>query len=110
MPSRREGEPTIIPLIVKIPMDKLTLIPDGNDLTGAFAVFTAFLNDTGVVSKVSRTPQIFRFPANTVSKRKALTFKVDIKTLDKLQGISVGVQDEASRATGFASIKLGSGS
>ncbi len=101
-----DGESLTIPITITIPTDKLTLLPDGTDLTGSFSVFAAFLRKDGAVSKVARQAQNFRFPADSLKRRKELTVKIDVKADSRIGGISVGVMDEASRATGFASVKL----
>jgi VWFA-related protein len=101
-----ESESVTIPVTVVIPTEKLTLLPDGTDLTGSFAVFAAFVRKDGAVSKVARQPQSFRFPAESLNRRKEITVKIDVKADARTEGISVGVMDEASRATGFAAVKL----
>lgn len=101
-----DGESITIPVTITIPTEKLTLLPDGTDLTGSFSVFAAFLRKDGAVSKVARQLQNFRFPADSLKRRKELTVKIDVKADSRIDGISVGVMDEASRATGFASVKL----
>jgi VWFA-related protein len=101
-----QGDELVIPLTLTIPLEKLTLVPDGTDLTGSFSVFAAFLRGDGAVSKVARQPQNFRFPADSLKRRKELTVKIDLKTDPRTGGISIGVMDEASRATGFVSVKL----
>jgi hypothetical protein len=101
-----EGASILIPLTVTIPMDKLTLIPDGADLTGRFAVYAAFLRDDGALSKIVQTPGQVRFPAQSLKQRKELTVKVDLTVDPRTSLLSVGVMDEAARTTGFASVKL----
>jgi VWFA-related protein len=106
LPASGEGAEVIIPITITIPTEKLTLMPDGTDLTGSFSVFAAFLRKDGAVSKVARQPQSFRFPADSLKRRREITVKIDVKADARVDGISVGVMDEASRATGFASVKL----
>jgi VWFA-related protein len=100
------GESLVIPLTITIPTEKLTLLPDGTDLTGSFSVFAAFLRKDGAVSKVARQPQNFRFPAESLKRRKEITVKIDVKADARTDGISVGVLDEPSHTTGFASVKM----
>lgn len=95
-----------IPVTITIPTEKLTLLPDGKDLTGAFSVFAAFVRMDGVVSKVAKQQQSFRFPAESLARRKAITVKLDVRADARTDGVSIGVMDEASRATGFAAVKV----
>lgn len=101
-----EAEKSLIPLTVTIPTEKLTLLPDGTDLTGSFSLFAAFLRNDGRVSKVARQPHSFRFPAESLPRRKEITVKLDVTTDSNTDAISVGVMDEASRAVGFAAVRL----
>ncbi|HEU4520654.1 MAG TPA: VWA domain-containing protein [Thermoanaerobaculia bacterium] len=105
-PQPKDAEAVVIPVTITIPMDKLTLLPEGTDLTGRFSIFAAFLRKDGAVSKVAQAPQAFRFPAESLPRRKEITFKLDVTTDANTNGISVGVMDEVSRATGFASVKV----
>jgi hypothetical protein len=95
-----------IPVTITIPTGKLTLLPQGTELTGNFSIFAAFVKIDGQVSKVARQPQSFRFPAESLSRRKAITVKLDVTADMTTEGISIGVMDDASRATGFASVKV----
>ncbi|HEX8255854.1 MAG TPA: VWA domain-containing protein [Thermoanaerobaculia bacterium] len=95
-----------VPLTITIPMQTLTLLPDGDDLVGRCSVFAAFLRQDGAVSRVANQTQQFRFPASSLARRKELTIKLDV-TMDARTGaISVGVVDETSRATGYTVVKL----
>ena len=95
-----------VPVTVTIPTSSLTLLPDGADLTGHFSIFAAFVRNDGAVSKVTRQEQQFRFPASSLERRKEITVKLAVTTDPRTDGISIGVMDEASHATGFASVKL----
>ena len=102
----KDPEAVVYPVTITIPMDKLTLVPEGNDLFGRFALYAAFVRKDGAVSKIAQQPGQVRFPAETLKRRKELTVKFDVTTDPQTDGISVGVMDELSRATGFASVKL----
>jgi hypothetical protein len=102
-----DAETVVVPLTITIPIEKLTLVPEGSDLTGRFALYAAFLRKDGAVSKVAQQPQSFRFPADSLKRRKDLTVKLDVTTDSRTDGVSVGVMDELSRLTGFAGVKIG---
>ena len=101
-----DGESVTIPLTVTIPMDRITLMPDGTDLVAKFALYAAFLRKDGAVSKVAQQPGSVRFPAESLKRRKELTVKLDVTADSRTNAISVGVMDEISRSTGFAAVKL----
>ncbi|HYK03836.1 MAG TPA: VWA domain-containing protein [Thermoanaerobaculia bacterium] len=100
------GENLVHPLTIVIPTSTLTLIPDGTDVIGKFSVFTAFLRGDGAVSAVGRQTQEFRWPAESLARRKQVTVKLDVTADSRVSAISVGVMDDASSATGFALVKL----
>lgn len=102
----KDAETVVIPVTVTIPMDKLTLVPEGTDLTGRFAVYAAFLRKDGAVSKVAQQPGAVRFSAESLKRRKELTVKIDVTTDAETSGLSIGVMDELSRATGFAAVQI----
>ena len=102
----KDNTSVTVPLTVTIPMDKLTLVPDGTDLTGRFAIFAAFIRKDGAVSKVAQQPGALRFPAESLKRRKEVTVKIDVAMDAETNGLSVGVIDELSRLTGFAAVKL----
>ncbi|HEV3486388.1 MAG TPA: VWA domain-containing protein, partial [Vicinamibacterales bacterium] len=95
-----------VPVTITIPTSALTLLPDGSDLTGRFSIFAAFVRNDGTVSKIARQEQQFRFPATSLERRKEITVMLDVWADPQTDGISIGVMDEASHATGFASLKL----
>ena len=104
--STPAGENLVHPLTIIIPTSTLTLIPDGTDVIGKFSIFTAFLRGDGAVSAVGRQTQEFRWPAESLERRKQVTVKLDVTADSRVSAISVGVMDEASGATGFALVKL----
>jgi VWFA-related protein len=93
---------TKVPIRIVIPMDALTLMPDGTDLTGKLSIFVRFARNDGVMSEVSRRTNEFRFPASTRSRRKELTIQTDLTMDPGVRRVSVGVVDELSQISGFA--------
>ena len=96
----------VVPVVVKIPMSALTLVPQGTDLVGSFSTFTAFRRDDGAVSEINRQQHQLRFPAESLKRRKEVTLKLDLTIDPKTEGVSIGVMDDASHAAGFAAAKL----
>jgi VWFA-related protein len=104
--AAKDESSVVIPITVTIPMDKLTLLPDGTDLAGQVAIYAAFVRKDGAVSKVAQQQGAIRFPAESLKRRKELTLKMDVTTDAGTTGVSVGVMDEKSRVTGFVALKL----
>jgi|GEM_PF-1522051 len=104
--SAMAADSVTVPLTVRIPTVGLTLTPDGSDLTGTFSIFAAFLRQDGAVSRVDRQQHQFRFPAESRTRRKEITVKLDVTADRRTDGISVGVLDDLSHATGFGAVKV----
>jgi len=96
----------LVPVLIKIPTSNLTLIPDGTDLVGQFSSFTAFMHRDGRVSEVKRQQHQLRFPADSLKRRKEITVKYDLTVDDKTEGVSVGIIDDTSHVTGFATLQI----
>jgi VWFA-related protein len=95
-----------IPLTVTFPTARLTLVPEGTDVVGGFAVHAAFLRSDGAVSKVERRVFPLRLTSESLPRRKTITVKFDIEADARTKLISVGVLDETSKSTGFAGVDL----
>ncbi len=104
--SQQTPTAVVVPITVTFPMDNLTLLPDGDDLVGRFAVYVAFLRRDGAVSKVARQGGDVRFPAEDLKSRHEVTVRIDVTTDQETTGLSVGILDELSGATGFAGVTL----
>ncbi|HYM62162.1 MAG TPA: VWA domain-containing protein [Thermoanaerobaculia bacterium] len=105
-PAAATGNSISVPLAIRIPMESLTLLPDGSDLTGSFVVCAAFSRSDGAVSKVDNQVREFRFPAESLKRRKDLTVKLDVATDPHTDAISIGVMDDRSHVTGYATVKI----
>ncbi len=98
-----EGERRIVTVDVMIPVQSLKLVPDGNDLSGAFTVFIATGDSVGHSSSVSRQTKTIRWPADAVRRAgdRPLTFRVNVVLEPGRSQISIGVIDEQSQQKGF---------
>ena len=103
----KDAETVVVPLTITIPIEKLTLVPEGSDLTARYQIYAAFVRKDGAVSKVAQHPQVLRFPAESLKRRKDLTVKLDVTADARTESVSIGVMDELSRLTGFTSVKFG---
>jgi len=93
-----------VPLEIRIPMDGLTLLPQGESYLGGFSVYVAVANKEGDMSDVSHQSHQIRVPATDFKKTtgKYYTYAVDLLMEPGPNTISVGVVDDVSNATGFA--------
>lgn len=80
--------------------------PKRHNTIPCFPVSSAFVRHDGVVSQVKNQTHQLRFPASSLSRRKEITLKLDVTVDNVTDGLSVGVMDDVSRATGFATIRM----
>ncbi|MCM2316593.1 MAG: VWA domain-containing protein [Thermoanaerobaculia bacterium] len=94
-------------LRIVIPTASMALLPQGDDLAGSIVAYIGFVKADGGVSKIAKNSQQFSFPAATASRRKNITVELDVTADASTNRIAVGVLDQASKSTGFASTFLG---
>lgn len=93
----QSGDRIQIPLTISIPTENLTLLPEGEELVGAFGVHSAFLNRAGSVSVVNVQQQSFRFPAESRARRKTITLQLMVDVDSTVERIAVAVVDGPSQ-------------
>ena len=95
----------MVPLEVQIPMESLTLLPQGDsEFAGGFEVYVAVADQRGDMSDVSRKSHPVRIPAADMPKTKGkyYSYSMDMLMEKGLNRISVGVVDNVSNSNGFA--------
>jgi VWFA-related protein len=92
-----------VPVEIQIPMESLTLLPQGEMYMGGFSVYVAVANKEGDMSDVSRKSHQIRVPQSdfTSIKGKYYTYVLDLLMEPGLNKISVGVVDDVTNVTGF---------
>lgn len=103
-PIREESGKKFVPLRVFVPVSRLTLLPEGNEYVGGFAVYISTADGKGNVSEVSLQKHDIRWPREAYEqlKSKSFTFASDIAIEQGRDQVSVGVTDLVSQQTGFA--------
>lgn len=103
-----EGEKRLVTVDVIIPIRKLKVIQEGDNLTSAFTVFIATGDSAGHSSNVNRQTKQIRWPADVLAGagEKALTFRVNVVLEPGRYQISVGVIDEKSQEKGFDRVSV----
>ncbi|HUP45694.1 MAG TPA: VWA domain-containing protein [Thermoanaerobaculia bacterium] len=94
-----------VPMEIQIPMDNITLLPQGEEEhVGGFEVFVAVADKNGDMSDVARKQHPLRVPATDVdrAKGKYYAYSLDLLMEKGLNRISVGVVDQISNVNGFA--------
>lgn len=98
-------------MLVIIPVDRLTLLPDdqGNRI-GGFSVFTSTGDGNARASGAHMQSQEIRWPAEQAAQMKGrmIAFVVRLPSARKPGQVSVGVVDQVSQTQGFATFRLAS--
>jgi len=94
-----------IPVEVQIPMESITLLPQGEGLyVGGFDIYVVVANKDGDMSDVARKSHQITVPAAEMPKTKGkfYTYTLDLMMERGLNKVSVGVIDSISNVSGFA--------
>jgi hypothetical protein len=92
-----------VPVEIQIPMESLTLLPQGESYMGGFSVYVAVANKDGDMSDVARQTHQIRVPGSDYGKIKGkyYTYSLDLLMEPGPGKISIGVVDDVSNTTGF---------
>ena len=92
-----------VPVEVQIPMDSLTLLPQGEAYMGGFSLFVVVGNKDNDMSDVAQKSHQIRISADDYRKihGKYYTYALDLLMERGLNKISVGVIDDVSNVSGF---------
>ncbi|HEX2832992.1 MAG TPA: VWA domain-containing protein [Thermoanaerobaculia bacterium] len=94
-----------IPIDVQIPMESLTLMPQGeSDFVGGFDIYVVVANKDNDMSDVARKQHQIRIPKGDMARTKGkfYTYTLELLVERGLNKISIGVVDQISNTTGFA--------
>jgi VWFA-related protein len=92
-----------VPVEIQIPMESLTLLPQGESYLGGFTIYVAVANKDGDMSDVAQKQQQIRVPQSDMAKIKGkyYTYVLDLLMERGVNRVSIGVVDDVSNVTGF---------
>lgn len=98
-----DGDRFIVPIELRIPMDRLAFIPTGEKARGGFAVFVVVADEQQDMSDVQRMDESIMLDLDKLKELpgKHYTYTADLLMRKGLNVISVAVLDEASQMTGY---------
>ena len=96
-----------VPVIVKIPMSKLTFIPNGDKYRAEFSVHYAAADGAGFTTGASRE-QTVDVPAAEIdaARTKVFTYTSYLSVARGTLNVAVGVYDKYSRLAGFQQLEV----
>jgi hypothetical protein len=107
-PITSAGGRQLLPVRVVIPVNMLTLMPDGKgNMSGGFSVFTCTGDGSGATSGVNMQSQAIHFTAAQAAQMKGrrIGFAIQVPIEKGRHSISIGVVDHVSQGQGFATMK-----
>lgn len=92
-----------VPVEIRIPLDSLTFLPQGEQYVAGFSVYVAVANKEGDMSDVARKQSTINVPSKEFEKAKGkyYTYTVDLLMEPGINRVSVGVADDVSNVMGF---------
>jgi VWFA-related protein len=92
-----------VPVEVRIPINNLALLQQGEAFMGGFSIYVVVGNKDGDMSDVARKTHQITIPAAEFDKAKGkyYTYTLDLMCERGLNKISVGVVDDVSNISGF---------
>jgi VWFA-related protein len=96
----------MIPVSVHTPISTLTLLPDGEMVTGRVSTFSVAGSDGGATSTVQHSSQEITTPAEGLNDVMTITFKIEIETTKGADRVSVGLLDETSGAASYTVVEI----
>jgi VWFA-related protein len=104
---KQDGRAFLVPIEVAMP-STITLLPQEQNLVGAFTLYFVVGTGDGRSSEVMRRPRELRIPATAepMVRAKPMTFTTAIRVSPGESLLSVAVIDQISGTTGFARTKI----
>jgi VWFA-related protein len=104
---RPDGKAYLVPVEVVMP-STITLLPQEQNVAGAFMLYFVVGGADGRTSGVLRSPHNLRMPASAEAliRAKPMTFTTSLRVAPGESTLSVAVIDEVSGATGYARTKI----
>ena len=96
-PSPRDGNSYLVPVEIRIPLDRLTLVPQGERHIGRFRITVTVMDDEGRLSPVQqREPVTVTIPAGELEKalRQHVTYDLKLVMRKGVNRLAVGIRDE----------------
>jgi VWFA-related protein len=104
-PTRRDDGNSLVPVHLRIPLDRVTLIPQTANHEGRLRAFVAVMDEDNRLSPVQAVPIAIEFPSTDVAAARAKGWGYDITLLMRRgpQKVAVGVRDELGGTSSYVS-------
>jgi VWFA-related protein len=102
MTAREDGH-MLVPVHLRIPLDKVTMIPQGEHQEARLRVFIAAVDEDGSLSPVQSTPLPIRIPLADLARARELGWGYDVTLLMRRghHRVAVGLRDEIGAVSSY---------
>jgi len=103
-PKAYSAENYLVPVRMVIPLENVTMVPDGTDYRGRLYIYFVVLDSDGKQSDLQIRPLEIKVPLKTYDSAKAKTYGYDVQLImiPGAQRLSVAVRDGVSNAVSYA--------
>ncbi len=107
-PTRREDGFYLLPVVVRIPIGKLVLVPRDGKHEARVRLFIAAIDGSGNTSDVQQVPVPISIPEADLATatRKSYTYSVSLLMRSGNQKVAVGVRDDIAAEASFVTREL----
>lgn len=104
-PTPREDGHSLVPIHLRIPLDRVTLIPQGDNQEAHLRAFIGVLDEEGGTSPVQVAPITIQIPTADLDKAKAQGWGYELTLLMRQgrQKVAVGLRDDLGGTSSFVS-------
>ena len=108
-PSPSSGGRWALPVEIRLPIDKLAMVLDGEELAGYVVAYYAARDDEGKQSDLQRVEHAVRIPSAEYGKAKGQYYTLTASLLLEPGNyrLSVGVRDQLTNQAGFDVVRKG---
>lgn len=107
-PQQKSRKEFIVPIIIRIPVRDLTLLPQGGSEQGKLTIFVAAQDEAGGISNLHELPLPLKFPSETLEKSRTseIAYRTNLSLSPGTPKVAVGVWDELSGVESFVHKKV----
>jgi hypothetical protein len=104
-PTARPDGHSLVPIHLRIPLDKVTLIPQGDNQEAHLRAFIGVLDEEGGTSPVQVAPITIQIPSADLDRAKAQGWGYELTLLMRQgrQKVAVGLRDDLGGTSSFVS-------
>ena len=100
---KKKGQRYLLPILIRIPVQGLTLLPNGEVAEGKLRIFLVVQDEAGGLSPLQELPYPIQIPGDKLAQARAsaIGYLSRLETRAGTQKIAVGVWDELSGTESF---------